>query len=96
MQVKLKALSLLTHLKTTTHDAYFYVKHGLQFIKERLKEPSTYVALSTSSAGAYEYRDDPFTHTVILLVGVGVAMVPNKKNHDVPSETVESGDTPVG
>jgi hypothetical protein len=72
------------------------LKHGLQFIKARLKEPSTWVAVSGSSALAYQYKDDPFTHTVVLMIGVGVAMVPNKDHKNEVAESLQPSDPPVG
>lgn len=95
MQVRLKLQLLLTVLRTTILTSYFAIKHGLQFIKARLKEPSTWVAVSGSSALAYQYKDDPFTHTVVLMIGVGVAMVPNK-DHTHEVQSVYSDDTPMG
>jgi hypothetical protein len=76
MRVRSKLQSLGIASRTTTTRVasgiawvYFSLKHGLQFIKARLKEPSTWVAVSGSSALAYQYKDDPFTHTVVLMLG---------------------------
>jgi hypothetical protein len=95
MQVKSKVLYRLTALLTTIHSGWSAFKHGVRFVKERLKEGSTYTFLGAAAAAAYPFKDSKFTYTIILIGGVIGAMIPNKKKHN-ETETVQSGDTPVG
>lgn len=88
MQVRLNPLSPpIVFITTTVSRVYFKLKHTLEFIKARLAETSTWLSVSAATGVAYQYKDDPFTRTVVLLIGVAVAMVPNKKKPDEAPES---------
>lgn len=83
MRLRLRIVSPpIAFVTTTIRSVYFKVKHVAQFVKARLSETSTWLSVSAATGVAYQYKDDPFTRTVVLLIGVAVAMVPNKKKPD--------------